>query len=83
MTDADSRTDAILGRLHDLKKIFREVKISKKPREIQNSPLRKVSRVFCHKTIGPIGFHDNVVIIQQKLRFPKKIFLFQIDFKVI
>ena len=58
------------------------MKKSKKPTKIKNCPLEKNSEWFGHKTGEPTGFHDNVVIIQRKLMFPKKSF-FQTDIKVV
>ena len=48
-------------------------KKSKKATNIQNCHLEKIPEWFGHKTGEPTGFHDNVVIIQCKLMFPKKV----------
>ena len=58
------------------------MKKSKKPTQIQNCPPKKIPEWFGPKTSEPIGFHDNVVIIQRKLMFPKKNW-FRTDFKVV
>ena len=56
-------------------------KIPKSLEKSRSLHKKKFPEWFGHKTIGPIGFHDNVVIIQCKLMFKKK--RFQSDFKVI
>ena len=56
----------------------------KKPTKIKKNALqKKFLEWFGHKTSkSTIDFHDNIVIIQRKLLFPKKN-QFQTDFKAV
>ena len=48
------------------------MKKSKKPTtKIKNCPSKKLQSNLVIKTSEPIGFPDNIVIIQHKLMFPK------------
>ena len=57
-------------------------KNSKSLQKSKTALQKKILELFGHKTSEPIGFHDNIVIIQRKLLIPKKN-QFQTDFKAV
>ena len=67
-------------RLKSKNQIFGDEKIQKAYKNPKLASKTKFLEWFGHKTSEPIGFHDNIVIIQRKLLFPKKS-QFQTDFK--
>ena len=64
------------------KQIFGDEKIQKAYKNPKLAFKTKFLEWFGHKTSEPIGFHDNIVIIQRKLFFSKRN-QFQTDLKAV